>query len=69
MQAGVKAKVKAALHDLEREESVLLEELLVGEIESEEGRAFLSRIPTAAQLVPSSRLAEIERQFDAPEEP
>jgi hypothetical protein len=69
MEAGVKARVKAALLDLERQRLSLLEELTVGAITSDEGKGFLGRIPSAAELVPSSRLAEIEAAFDAPEGP
>lgn len=54
------AQIKGAKLRLEREEADLLRTLAIGAIESEEARAFLSAIPTVGELVPASRLAELE---------
>lgn len=43
------------------EEADLLRSLAVGVVESDEARQFLTDIPTVAQLVPSTRLLEIEQ--------
>ena len=45
-----------------------LRQLAADALESDEARAFLMRIPTVAELVPSSRLREIETAFDAQKE-
>lgn len=58
--AAIEAQIEGALMRLDREEADLLRTLGVGAIESEEARAFLSAIPTVAELVPASRLAELE---------
>lgn len=55
----IEAKVSSAQAELERREVTLLEELAVGSLESAEAKDFMARIPTVAELVPSSRLAEI----------
>lgn len=59
-EARVHAQVKAAKLQLDRQEADLLRSLAVGAVESEEARQFLADIPTVAQLVPSTRLMEIE---------
>lgn len=64
MEAGVKARVKQARTELDRQEADLLRDLAVEGLETSAARAFLARIPSAAELVPSSRLREIESQFD-----
>jgi hypothetical protein len=62
--ADIEAKVKTALTTIDRQEADLLRELAVGALESEEAQAFLAAIPTVSQLVPNTRLAELEAQLD-----
>lgn len=54
------AKVKDAQMRLDRQEADLLRTLVVGALETDEARAFLDAIPTVSELVPASRLAELE---------
>ncbi len=61
---GIDAQAKAALLTLERQESDLLRQLALGALESDEARAFLASIPSVGELVPASRLQEIEAAFD-----
>lgn len=61
---GIDAQAKAAILTLERQEADLLRQLALGALESEEARAFLASIPSVGELVPASRLAEIEAAFD-----
>lgn len=65
----ITTQVKAAQLRLQREEADLLRTLAVGAIESEEARQFLAAIPTVGELVPASRLAEIEAQLTDDEDP
>lgn len=58
--ADLRARVGAALVKLGRQEADLMRTLAVGALESDEARAFLSEIPSVAELVPASRLREIE---------
>lgn len=58
--ATITAKVKAALLQLDRQEADLLRHLAVGALESDEAHAFLQGIPAVGELVPTSRLAELE---------
>jgi hypothetical protein len=58
--ARVEQQVKAAKLQLERQEVNLLEKLLIGGLETDEARAFLESIPTVGELVPASRLAELD---------
>lgn len=69
MQAGIKAQAKQAMLDLDRREADLLRDLAVDGLETSAARAFLGRIPTVAELVPSKRLREIESAFDEAGEP
>lgn len=64
MLAGIKAQAKQAMLDLDRREADLLRDLAVDGLETSAARAFLERIPTVAELVPSRRLREIETSFD-----
>ena len=64
LEAGVKSQVKSALLSLDRQEADLLRQLAVDALESEAAQAFLERIPTVGELVPSRRLREIEAAFD-----
>lgn len=64
MEAGVKEQVAQALLALDRQEANLLRELAMDGLQSAAARAFLTRIPTVGELVPSARLAEIESTFD-----
>ncbi len=65
MVAGIEAQVAQATLALDRQEADLLMELSREALESSAARAFLARIPTVGELVPSKRLREIEAQFDA----
>ena len=56
----IDVKVKAALLELERREVDLLAELATSALETAEARSFMQRIPTVSELVPASRLKEIE---------
>lgn len=64
MQKGIQVQAKQALLDLDRQEADLLRDLAVDGLETSAARAFLNRIPTVAELVPSKRLREIEHAFD-----
>jgi hypothetical protein len=64
LAAGIDAQAKQALLTLERQEADLLRQLALDALDSDEARAFLGRIPTVAELVPASRLLEIEAAFD-----
>jgi hypothetical protein len=66
MVAGVEAQVKTALLDLDRKEADLLQSLALSTLETDEARRFLAAIPSVAELVPSSRLLEIEAAFGEP---
>lgn len=63
--AGIAQQVKSAQLALDRQEADLLRELALDALETSAARAFLGRIPTVAELVPSRRLREIETEFDA----
>lgn len=65
MMAGIKAQAKQAMLDLDRREADLLRDLAIDGLETSQARAFLERIPTVAELVPSKRLREIEATFDS----
>lgn len=56
----IDARCRAALLELERREVDLLTELATSALESAEAVAFMGRIPTVSELVPASRLREIE---------
>lgn len=64
LSTGIDAEVHTALLKLERQEADLNRQLAVGLIESEEAREFLRAIPSVSELVPASRLAEIEARWD-----
>lgn len=63
LQAEVEAITANAKAQLQRQEADLLRNLAVGAIESTEAKGFLDGIPTVAELVPSQRLAELEKAF------
>lgn len=63
MLADLDARVAHANARMQRQEIDLLKKLSSGALESEEAKAFLTEIPSVAELVPSSRLAELEAQF------
>jgi lipopolysaccharide biosynthesis regulator YciM len=62
--AGIESQVRQAELQLQRQEADLLRDLAMESLETSAARAFLGRIPTVAELVPSRRLREIETQFD-----
>jgi hypothetical protein len=62
--AGIESQVQSAQLSLDRQEADLLRSLAMESLETEQAREFLARIPSVAELVPSRRLAEIERAFD-----
>lgn len=64
LTSGIEATAKQALLGLERQEADLLRQLALDALESEEAQAFLARIPSVSELVPASRLLEIEAEFD-----
>jgi hypothetical protein len=64
LTSGIKAQVQSAVLSLDRQEADLLRQLALESLESAEAQAFLARIPTVAELVPSARLKEIEAAFD-----
>lgn len=53
-------QVRDAQLTLDNQETDLLEKLLIGGLESDAAHQFLGTVPTVAQLVPASRLAELE---------
>lgn len=59
----IDARCKAALLELERREVDLLTDLATSALESAEAKQFMGRIPTVSELVPASRLREIEAQL------
>jgi len=62
--AELNQRVAAAKVILDRQEQDLLRKLAVDALETEEARAFLDSIPTVSELVPATRLAELERALD-----
>lgn len=64
--ADLDARIGNAKLRLQRQEIDLLKRLSMEALESTSARAFLTEIPTVAELVPSSRLAELEAQFSEP---
>lgn len=62
--AGIDAQVESANLSLDRQEAELLQTLMLETLETDAARAFLSAIPSVAELVPSARLREIEAAFD-----
>lgn len=64
LTSGIDAQARSAMLTLERQEADLLRQLALGALESDEARAFLAAIPTVGELVPASRLQEIEAAFD-----
>lgn len=69
LSTGIDAQARSALLTLERQEADLLRQLALGALESEEARAFLASIPSVGELVPASRLREIEATFDEGKRP
>jgi hypothetical protein len=65
LTAGIDEQVQQALLVLDRQEADLLRALAMEALETDQGRAFLARIPTVAELVPAARLREIEAAFDS----
>lgn len=64
LTSGIDAQAKQALLVLERQEADLLRQLAMGALETDEAHAFLRGIPTVSELVPTSRLQELEAAFD-----
>jgi hypothetical protein len=64
LMAGINEQVRQASLALDRQEADLLRSLAMESLETSEARAFVDRIPTVAELVPSRRLREIESAFD-----
>lgn len=63
MLADLDARVAHASARMQRQEVDLLKKLSSGALASDEAKAFLTEIPTVAELVPASRLQELEAQF------
>jgi hypothetical protein len=57
--------VKSARAEIDRAESVLLTELAIGGLESDQARAFFERLPSPEQLMPALTLARIEERVNA----
>lgn len=64
--AQIDAQIAAAQEQLERQEVDLLQTLTLDGIESDAAKAFLASIPTVGELVPTSRMQELEAAI-APE--
>jgi hypothetical protein len=64
MIADLDARVAQARASMARQETDLLKSLSTGALESAAAHAFLTSIPKVAELVPDSRLAELEASFD-----
>jgi len=64
--AAIPDQIGNANLELDRGENQLLRKLSEGALESEHARAFLGEIPTVGELVPRSRLREIERSMGDP---
>lgn len=62
--AGIRVQVRQALLALDRQEADLLRDLAIEGLETAAARAFLGRIPSVAELVPTKRMREIEAEFD-----
>ncbi len=58
--AKLDAQVKGAYLSLERQEADLLRDLATSAIESAEARQFLAQIPSVGELVPATRLTELD---------
>jgi hypothetical protein len=69
LMAGINEQVRQASLALDRQEADLLRALSMETLESSAARAFLERIPTVGELVPSARLREIESAFDKDGDP
>jgi hypothetical protein len=59
-KAEAAAMVKSAKTEIDRAESVLLTELAIGGLESDQARAFFERLPSPDQLMPALALERIE---------
>lgn len=59
-RSDLQARVGSALVKLGRQEADLLRQLAVGALETDEARGFLTAIPSVSELVPASRLRELE---------
>lgn len=59
----LKAQVQGAKLRLDREEADLLRELSIGALATDQAKKFLASIPSVAELVPATRIAELEAQF------
>lgn len=57
--------VKSARAEIDRAESVLLTELAIGGLQSDQARAFFERLPSPEQLMPALTLARIEERVNA----
>ncbi len=68
-QIGITAKVKAARHELDRREADLLRRLTLDALESDAARGFLDAIPSVGDLVPVTRLAELEASLTDEDQP
>lgn len=59
-QTAIAASAQAAKLAIETRESEVLTELVAGGLETEQAKAFLESIPTAAALMPAMTVAELE---------
>ena len=58
--ARVEANMKKALAELRRRKAAALEMLVLGGLDSDAARAFLANMPTAADLLPSQSLVQMD---------
>jgi hypothetical protein len=58
--ARVEANMKKALAELRRRRAAALETLVLGGLDSDEARAFLASMPTAADLLPAQSLVQMD---------
>jgi len=64
-KAEATALVKSAKVEIDRAESMLLTELAIGGMESDQARAFFERLPSPEQLMPALALERIEGLVNA----
>lgn len=65
-QSKIEAEVSEAFTRLERQETDLLQALVLDAIESDAAQRFIESIPTVAELVPAIRMRELEEAYEAP---
>lgn len=64
LQAGMKAEIRKAAVAVDRQEADLLRDLAVDGLRTESAQAFLETILSAKQLVPASKILEVEARYE-----